>query len=168
MSWDSVAGKINQLMKKIQYSGYSKEFRYDVVKSALNAADTIDEKVKLGIRPRQRPKQWRQDEREQEKEEKKRKWFKSFGFETVLFVPATCESRLKRLYQKEIAGSGIRVKVVERPGLSLKRQLQRSNPFKDKKCMRDQCFVCSTDGNGNCTATHKVLPKNTNAKEAAH
>ena len=57
-----------------------------MLKSALNAADTIDEKVELGIRPRQRPKQWRQDEREQEKEEKKRKWFKSFGFDTVLFV----------------------------------------------------------------------------------
>jgi len=54
------------------------------------------------------------------------------------------------MYQDVISRSGIRMKVVERRGTSLKRQLQTSNPFKQRQCGRERCFVCTTGGKGDC------------------
>ena len=65
-------------------------------------------------------------------------------------MPSTPQSQLKRSYQKEIARSGLRIKVVERSGITLKSKLQVSNPFKPQRCGRDDCFVCSSEGTGNC------------------
>ena len=86
-------------MKNMQFSGYSQPFRCTVVDSALNAVKLIKEKEALGIRPINRPKEWRRVEREEEKLEKKKLWYKSGGFDSVLFVPATPESKLKNMYQ---------------------------------------------------------------------
>ena len=41
------------------------------------------------------------------------------------------------------------MKVVERAGMNVKRQLQKSYPFEKKKC-GDKCFVCISEGKGNC------------------
>ena len=127
--------------------------------SALNAMKLIREKEALGIRPINRPKEWRRVEREKEKLEKKQLWFKSGGFDSVLFVPATPDSKLKNLYQREIMKSGFRVKVVEKVSSSLKSQLQTSNPFKPRRCGRGDCFVCTSEGTGNCNPegiTYKI------------
>ena len=42
------------------------------------------------------------------------------------------------------------IKVVEKTGTTLKRQLQVSNPFRPQQCGRDDCFECSSGGGGNC------------------
>ena len=56
------------------------------------------------------------------------------------------------MYQREIASSGFRIKVVERTGVTLKQKLQVSNPFKPQRCDREDCFVCRTEGTGNCSS----------------
>ena len=48
---------------------------------------------------------------------------------------------------------GLKIKVTERSGITLKRHLQRYNPFKDKKCQRDACLVCRTGGIRVCSAS---------------
>ena len=150
VEWETVCGHVNKFMMKMQYSGYGQIFRFNVVNSALKAMKIIKEKEELGIRPINRPKEWKRAEREREKEEKKRKWYKSGGFDSVLFVPSTPDGKLKKMYEKEISGSGIRIKVVEKTGAMLKSELQTSNPFKPRYCGREQCFVCTTEGKGNC------------------
>ena len=63
------------------------------------------------------------------------------------------------MYEEVITKSGIRIKVVERTGRTLKSQLQTSNPFRDPSCGRDDCLVCTTFGQGNCyteSITYKV------------
>jgi hypothetical protein len=137
-------------MKKLQYSGYAQPFRYNVAKSAIKAFDAIKEKKMQGVRPINRLKSWRRREREEEKRRKKTMWYKDGGFDSVLFVPSTPEGRLRSMYQKEIARSGFRIKVVERTGITLKSKLQVTNPFKPRRCGREQCFVCSSGGTGNC------------------
>ena len=138
-------------MKKMQYSGYTQPFRYNVMNSAKKAFQTIQEKETLGIRPINRPKEWRREERQMEKLRKKRTWYKDGGFDdSVLFVPSTPGGELKHAYQKVITKSGHRIKVVEKTGTTLKRQLQVSNPFRPQQCGRDDCFVCSSGGSGNC------------------
>ena len=68
----------------------------------------------------------------------------------MLFVPTAPERKLKRMYEDVIRRSGIRVKVVERTGRTLKSQLQTSNPFREPNCGREDCLLCRTFGQGNC------------------
>lgn len=150
VAWEVVCEHINKFMKKMQYSGYTQAFRFSVVSSALNALKIIREKEECGIRPINRPKGWNQEERQKAKEEKKKTWYKRGGFDSVLFVPYTPEGKLKNLYQREISNSGIRIKVVEKTGDTIKRKLQTSNPFRARQCGREECFVCSSGGKGNC------------------
>ena len=77
----------------------------------------------------------------------------------MLFVPTTPDGKLKRSYERVIRESGIRMKIVERTGRTLKSQLQTSNPFRDQGCGRGDCLVCTTFGQGNCnteSVTYKV------------
>ena len=78
--------------------------------------------------------------------------YKTGGDDSVIFVPATPGSERQRRYAKEIKAKGFKIKVVEQTGVSLKRLLQRSNPFKRKFCEKDDCMVCCTEGKGPCDA----------------
>ena len=152
LPWEIVCTHLNNFMKKLQYSGYTQTFRYNVTQSAMKAYEVIKRKSELGIRPVHRLKSWRRHERAKEKRRKKRTWYKDGGFDSVLFVPSTRNGRLKKMYQREIASSGFRIKVVERTGVTLKQKLQVSNPFKPQRCDREDCFVCRTEGTGNCSS----------------
>ena len=85
----------------------------------------------MDIWPIHRPKDWHRLERIEQKERKVRSWYKTGGFDSVLFVPETPNANLKRMYEHTIQGSGLRIKVVERSGRTLKSELQRSNPFRN-------------------------------------
>ena len=150
ITWDTVCGHLNNFTKKMQYSGYEQEIRYDVTKSAINAYQTMMENEANDVRPLNRPKNWHRVERIKQKEAKRREWYKQGGFDTVLFVPSTPKGKLKHMYENEIKKSGIRMKVVERTGRTLKSQLQTSNPFKTGGCTRADCFICTTSRKGNC------------------
>ena len=157
--WETVCNHLNKFMLKMQYSGYNQALRHDVAKSAINAYMTIRDNEENDIRPMNRPKDWRKTERAEAKEKKRRDWYKQGGFDSVLFVATTPKARLKRMYEDVIKRSGIRIKVVERTGRTLKSELQTSNPFKRGNCGRMSCFVCTTAGKGNCdteSVTYKI------------
>ena len=40
--------------------------------------------------------------------------------------------------------------MVEKAGVAIKKFLQRSDPFKSRKCERGDCPVCREDGKGPC------------------
>ena len=117
---------MNNFLKRLQYSGFDKEFRYDVVNAANNAYKKINQKVEEGVRKLHRPK------------------------ETVIFVPYTESSKLKKMYQNEIKKSNCKIKVVEKSGRTLKSILKKTNPFKEDRCKRQDCFICSSEGSGQC------------------
>ena len=150
LSWDRVCIHINNYMKKLQFSGYNKNFRYDVINSALKAFEIIKQNANEGVRPINRPKQWKREERRIERETKKKRWYKTGGFNSVMFIPATPTGELKKMYQEEIKKSGFKIKVIEKAGTSLKRILQKSDPFRNKFCDRDDCLQCTSGGKGNC------------------
>ena len=86
----------------MQYSGYSKKFRYEVIDSALKAYRARKKADPEGERLLHRPKEWRKDEREQEKMGKKSSCYKRGGNEAVIFVLATPSSQLQKENRKEI------------------------------------------------------------------
>ena len=106
-----------------------------------------------GSRPLYRPRGWNRDERVKEKRAKKVEWYKHGGYESVVFVPATPKSALQKTFKEALRDSGLRVRVVERAGHTVKNFLQRSNPFQTPTCVKmEDCFVCSTGGKGSCRA----------------
>ena len=117
----------------LQYSGYGQEFRTEVIRSALHANNRW-------------PGDWRQLERAQERRRIRETWYAKGGFNTVIFVPATPGSQLKDRYMKDIKETGFKIKVIEQSGVTLKRMLQRSDPFREKQCRSIDCLVCRTGG----------------------
>jgi len=154
LPWNKVTDHINEMVKRMQFSGYKKEFRYQVVKSAINAYQImLDEEIN-GVRPMHRPKEWQKHQRAREREGKSKNWLKGTKFESLIFIPATRNSELQKEMQKKVNNSGIRIKIIERTGTSLKSKLQRSNPFRKMKCGRIDCFLCTTDGKGDCNRSN--------------
>ena len=136
-----VVKKVEDFLLRMQYSGYDKKFRYEVVASALNAYRIRKEADESGERPMYRTKGWNKEERTKEKIRKKKNWYAKGGNESVIFVPATPRSQLRREYQQEIRNLGFNIKVVEKAGNTLKRILQRSD-----NCGKNDCLVCTTGG----------------------
>ena len=134
--WEQTVGHVNNMMRRMQYSGYSKGFRYEIVQSGLLAYKKIQELDQTGVKPMYRPKEWRQNEGRKEKEEKRRSWYRKGNYSSVIFVPATPESSLKRSSDEDVKKSGLRIRMVEKSGMSVKRVLQRSDPFKKITCER--------------------------------
>ena len=140
LGWEAIIPHLDHTMLRMQYSGYSKQFRAETLKSAINAYKEIMRKDSDGTQPMYRDKSWNKDVREIEKRRKKGGWFKKGGNESVIFIPTTPGSTLKKKYQAIIKKSKMKIKVVERAGTTLKQHLQRSNPLGDNKCLDKNHF----------------------------
>ena len=146
-----VALHASTMSLRMQFSGYTKKFRNEIVNSALKAYDEIHRKAALEERPLYRPYDWERDERDRAKQAKVLDWYKRGGYESVIFVPSTPGSELQRKFQTEIDRHGLRIRAVEKAGRTVKSALQRSNPFKSASCGRDDCLICETGGRGSCS-----------------
>ena len=69
---------------------------------------------------------------------------------TVMLVQPTDGSELKKRIQQLARKNGVKMKIVEKAGLTVKKVLQRSNPFGKKVCGRDDCGVCEWGKPGEC------------------
>ena len=141
-------------MLRMQHSGYTTtHFRGQVLDSALKAYEKIKTANDSNVKPMYRSKEWKSNERQREKRRKKSNWYKNKKgntYKSVLFVPATPNSELKKIYEEEVKQSGLGIKIVERAGVQVKNLLQKSYPFQHIPC-EDECFVCETnDGKINC------------------
>ena len=67
LSWETVVGHVNDMMLRLQYSGYGQEFRTEVVRSALNSYNRLMELDASGKKPLYRPRDWRRLEPAQER-----------------------------------------------------------------------------------------------------
>ena len=170
LPWGEVCAHVETYCARMQFSGYDKRFRTQVVRSAVSAYDKMIEKDMNGEEPLYRPRNWKRVERAKSRRKKRGEWFKGGGQgnETVIFVPATPGSELKRRYEKVIKAAKVKVAVAEVPGANLKRRLQKSDPFRESKC-RDvaKCMVCGDGKGGRCRSdgvTYEVSCKGCEGK----
>ena len=68
----------------------------------------------------------------------------------MIFLPTTPASSLVEKCREVVTDSGLAFRLVETAGMSLRKQLVKSNPFLSKECGRDDCLKCSSGGKGNC------------------
>jgi len=138
----------------MQVSGYDHQFRLDILKSSMNAYDKMIELDKNNDVKLYRRREWKRNLRRREKDEKAKKWYMKGGYESVMFISATPNSELRKQMQNTINKSNMKIKVIEKSGKKLIKQLQRNDPFKTKICMdRNNCIVCSGPNPGSCRDT---------------
>ena len=155
LPWKDVCKHVEEFSMRMQFSGYDETFRAQVVRSALNAYNQMVAKDQQGEEPLYRPREWRKVERAKERRTKKGEWFRGADGknETVVFVPATPRGELRRRFLQTIKRAKVKVAVAEVPGRSVKRRLQRSDPFRSEKCEDPgRCMVCEGK-KGRCRST---------------
>ena len=135
-------GHVQEFIHRMQYSGYSVQERIDVYRNARRRYETILENDKNGIIPMYRGKFWHLQERTKEKREKADNWYRKGGFDTVMFVDATPGEKLANECRTIIGKAGLKIRVVEKAGTSVKRSVVKSNPFGKQMC---ECEICKRD-----------------------
>ena len=97
---------------------------------------------------------WEEDKRQNKKELQKKMWYRKGGYDVPLFVPHTPGGELtKQMRKKETEnnqGRKVRIKIVEKGGVTLEQQLRKSNPWAGGKCGRERCTPCMGDRGGDC------------------
>ena len=69
-----------------------------------------------------------------------------------MFVQATKDEELRKDIQRCAEKNKIKLKVVEKVENNVRKELQRSNPFKEEKCGKDKCMICKLESGVNCRA----------------
>ena len=75
---------------------------------------------------------------------KRESWFREGEAETVIFLPNTPKSELKKMYEEEVEKSQVKVMVVEGVGWEVY-QKQKLDPSRTSDCQppqKDECSVC--------------------------
>ena len=140
---DSLKPSLEYFVKRMRYSGYSKLFIHDTIVKAFEKFDVRIDRHSEG-------KSYYNLE-ELTNRVKGKEWYKENGkFEAVMFVEATPKSEYLRNVKKLVTKHKLKIKVVEKAGQTIKQVLQRSDPYQNNTCNRDNCFVCANDIPINC------------------
>ena len=73
-----------------------------------------------------------------------------------MFVDTTPNGELKRRVEAACKKNDMKIKVVEKIGSTMKKELQRSNPFGQQHCGRTDCVTCNLGLKVNCRKRGQV------------
>ena len=125
------------------------------MESAIRIYDRMRRDEEEGNRPLHRPKDWTEEERRKDKRRKKHNWSTRGGCIAPIMIPATPNSELvkmiREIAEKE-AEDGLRFKIIETGGNTVKSTVQRSNPTATPGCPAGDCLACAGERGkgGNC------------------
>ena len=95
-------------------------------------------------------------ERRKSKTAKKHSWSSRGGYIAPIFVPSTpngeLASLLRTVVEEEGRSSGLKFKIVEEGGVTIKKRVQKSNPTATPGCAEVDCIPCKGErgAGGNC------------------
>ena len=156
---DEVAEVLTNCMKRLQNSGYSTEYRIEILKSGTNGFKKQKEADQRGETPLYRPKGYRRMKRFREKKVKKRDWFKKGNKDSYIMIPATPNSKLKKMIQERlrILKIGGNIRIVEKSGQKFIEVFRQHNKQpKWAPCNEPKCMVGNTKNGGNCRKNEVV------------
>ena len=114
-----------------------------ILASFRNGYFKIEGLVKSGSRPRHRDRDFEKEERSRKKANNKYSWFKAKGvFDSVMFIPITPGSTLRRRIQERLKESNLKIKFVEYSGMKIVELLQQKMGGRNERCGQD-CMVCN-------------------------
>ena len=145
LDWnDTTAPLLTDYMMRMKEAEYSEKYRKIVLEKAFKNYDRMVKDEEEARRPMHRPKHWQKEERMKEKRRKKHTWATSGGCITPIIIPPTPNSELLSILSqvaKEEALPGMKFKIVESGGKTVKRSIQKSNPTSSGVCQSGECVV---------------------------
>ena len=117
----------------MRISGYSEGYRKNVLCHALRIYDKMCQENESGARPIYRPKDWHREERLIDKRKKKHNWSSKGGYIAPIMVPAKLAKLLREVAENE-SEDGLKFKVVETGGRTIKSIVQKPNPTATPGC----------------------------------
>ena len=146
LKWsDSVAPILTDYMVRMKIAGYDENYRKRTLEQALRMYDKIVKEEEEGIKPVHRPRDFQKEERRKDKRKKKQNWATKGGCIAPIIVPSTPNSELLQML-REVAQSeaqpGLKFKIVEKGGKTVKRAAQKSNPTASGGCQGGDCLAC--------------------------
>jgi hypothetical protein len=146
LDWDTeVAPQISLYLSRMMEAGYPERYSRDTLKRCLRIYDSMVEDDASGIRPLYRPKDHDVISRRREKQRKLKNWSNRGGYIAPIFVPPTPNSELANILKviaESEAEEGIRFRIVETGGRTVKSILQKSNPTATVGCEEEDCLPC--------------------------
>ena len=136
---EAVNKHLQYFVKRMQYSGYPQEHRYEVL-------------LRTFKKQRQRSEGDGEARVERRIRKKGRDWYDRSRFDGVMFVDVTPNGELKHKVQDAWKRTGVKGKVIERMNRTVKNQIQRNNPYGWEHCGRNDCPTCNRDIQINCRA----------------
>ena len=149
LSWkEEAAPAITEYMGRMKEAGYGENYRKDVLTHALQIYDKKWEEHRKGSCPIFRHKSWKSKERREDKRNKRLNWASKEGHIAPIFVPTTPGGTLMKMLRKvaeEEEKEGIKFKIMEVGGRTMKREVQRSNPTATQGCVEGDCIACNIE-----------------------
>ena len=140
-----VAPILTDYMHRMWQAGYGENYRKNILMKALNVHDRMKEEDERGEKPLHRPRHWQEKERRQRKRSKRNNWSAKGGFIAPIFVPATPGGELAKMLKtvaENEAQPGLKFRIVESGGRTVKSQIQKSNPTATAGCDNADCLAC--------------------------
>ena len=156
LDWDNdTAPVVVEYMRRMKVAGYGEKYRRDILKHATGIVNKKWEEHRNGTRPIFRPKMWKKEKRKELKASKKLNWATKGGYVAPIFVPTTPGGVLMKMMRQvaeEEAREGLKFKIMEVGGKTVKRMFQRSNPTATPGCEDTDCVSCKDERGkgGNC------------------
>ena len=145
---------------RMKEAGCNEKYRKMVLERAFNNYNRMVKDADDGRKPLQRPKYSQKVERIRDKRRKKNKWATRGGCIAPIIIPTTPNSELMSILShvaKEEALPGMKFKIVESGGKTVKRSIQKSNPTSSGVCQSGDCVVCrGGEGGGSCRKSNVV------------
>ena len=120
-------------------------YRKRTLEQALRIHDKMMKEEKEGVRPLHRPRDWKKEERRKEKRTKKKNWATKGGCIAPIIIPSTPNSELLhslREVARAEAHPGLKFKIVEKGGRTVKKATRKSNPTSSGGCQGGDCLAC--------------------------
>ena len=142
---DFSAPVLTEYMARMMQAGYSQNYRKRILEQAMRIYDKIVNDDSQGKIPINRPKDWNMQERRKEKRRKKYDWSTKGGYIAPIMVPSTPNGELMKI-MREVAEKesepGLKFKIIETGGRTVKREVQKSNPTATPGCSSGDCMAC--------------------------
>ena len=90
------------------------------------------------------------DDRRAAKDAKKTNWYNREKYDGVIYVDVSQNGEMMNEVRKAVKKNKLKIKVVEKMRSTLKSEIQRSNPFSDRNCGRNDCILCRLGANIDC------------------
>ena len=155
LEWETmVAPVLMEYLGRMMMAGYNEPYRKVTLERALAIFDKMKQRDLEGTEPMNRPKDWQVTMRRKKKQKKKNNWSTRGGYLAPIIIPSTPNSELLKMLREVAANEseqGLRFRIQEKGGTTIKNLVQRSNPTVSPGCQDGGCMACQSEGGGgNC------------------